>query len=303
MKIKVIYIAGHSYSGSTLLCALLGVHPQIEPVSELALWTKNPSQSMECSCGKLINECGFWKEVQERWLSGVTSREIAQYSAIQKRVESISLNLPMILGITKNYPEAFQVYSKLTVALYTAIAQASNNPIIVDSSKKPARAIALANMDEIDLTIIHLVRNGLRYIESNLNKDESPRNNINLFLRSYYLGLRWALVNSVSGRSIFLNKGKGVRIRYEDFVSQPIETLELLEKSINIDLSYIKEHVQNKRPIPYGHMIGGSHHRKSGAKPIMPEFNSPPSLNKNITFAYRISAGIFENRYGYFKQR
>src|SRR5438105_3013640 len=65
MKKKIVYIAGYSRSGSTILDILLGNHSQVISTGELVYlfedWN-NPTRS--CTCGKPYGNCSFWGSYQ-----------------------------------------------------------------------------------------------------------------------------------------------------------------------------------------------------------------------------------------------
>ena len=62
---RFLYIAGTSFTGSTLLSFLLNLHPQIVGVGEMT----GPFRGVEdrrgypCSCGAALSECPFWTAV------------------------------------------------------------------------------------------------------------------------------------------------------------------------------------------------------------------------------------------------
>src|SRR5512143_3727059 len=67
---QVAYILAASHSGSTLLSLLLGSHPQVATIGEIRL-SPGPMGDLaryRCSCGALIQECGFWRQVREGML-------------------------------------------------------------------------------------------------------------------------------------------------------------------------------------------------------------------------------------------
>ena len=76
MPPKVIYIAGTSHSGSTLLDLMLNAHPEIISVGELVnlarhLEYKKPHKKRytSCSCGApSLWQCDFWSRVNKATL-------------------------------------------------------------------------------------------------------------------------------------------------------------------------------------------------------------------------------------------
>ena len=62
--IKVVYIAGHNRSGSTLLDRMLGQIEGFIAVGELRqLWWRGLEENQACGCGAPFHDCRFWAEV------------------------------------------------------------------------------------------------------------------------------------------------------------------------------------------------------------------------------------------------
>ncbi|MBI3158311.1 MAG: sulfotransferase [Chloroflexi bacterium] len=63
---EIVFIAGLSHSGSTLLDLLLGAHPRLTGLGELdKVLAFTPEQYAEervmpCTCGRPVSECAFW---------------------------------------------------------------------------------------------------------------------------------------------------------------------------------------------------------------------------------------------------
>ena len=61
---QLIYIASTGYSGTTLLDMLLNNHPEVSALGEVYLLSRYAKENSECTCGKVVNECGFWIKVE-----------------------------------------------------------------------------------------------------------------------------------------------------------------------------------------------------------------------------------------------
>jgi len=64
-KIRLIYIPGSGYSGSTILDLLLGSHSEIEGVGEFYQYDEVVKNNGICTCWRKINNCPFWSEVRK----------------------------------------------------------------------------------------------------------------------------------------------------------------------------------------------------------------------------------------------
>ncbi len=68
----------------------------------------------------------------------------------------------------------FARYAEYTGALFNAIADLSGADVIVDSSKSPARALALSRTPGLDVRMLHLVRD-VRGVAYSLRKLSAPK--------------------------------------------------------------------------------------------------------------------------------
>jgi hypothetical protein len=302
MKTKVVYVVGPPFVGSTFLGALLSVHPQIEAGGELAMWARswhraNPGRM--CACGRLRIECPFWHDVQERWLDGLTPVAWQSYDVLQNRIESRAYPFRRAVNPGRSSSD-FDEYRRMTAALYRSVSEVSGRPVVVDTSKRAPRASAISRVDELHTVVIHLVRNGLNFLDSSLRRRKriSP-DDAHLQYRAFRLGRFWSHRNYTAERVMTLNRNGGVRLRYEDLVANPCEALESVGRALEIDMKPVQDHVRMGRPVSYRHLATGSRHRKLGAKPLHADFASPPDLDPRLTRAFRLGARLASRRYGY----
>ena len=52
---------GSGRSGTTALATFLGSNDEIQNIGEMHQIFKYLDENKECSCGKLLSECDFWK--------------------------------------------------------------------------------------------------------------------------------------------------------------------------------------------------------------------------------------------------
>lgn len=296
---RVVYITGQSFSGSTLLCALLGIGPQMEPVSELSKWTtgyvRNPDRS--CACGRKSTDCEFWNAVEKRWLTKIS---LDRYVGLQNEFEHISSIWRNRLANTPRPPADFKEFCEYTVSLYQSLSDVSKRPIIVDSSKLPGRALAIAKMNGLDVSIIHLVRNGVQFLNSSLARGKLiSKGDPNILYKSFLLGLNWSVTNISAEYVLRTSKRKGFRIRYEDLVSDPIGIIRRIGSALEIETREIQDHVRRGIPISYRHMATGSAHRSREPKPIKGIYNVIPDVDRRLKIAFALGAGVLSKRYGY----
>src|SRR5215218_3131887 len=186
--VRVLQIMGLERSGSTILDIVLGNHPDIESVGEVANLTVNGWINREslhgfdqkklrvpiCTCGKRLDvlyvenpdeACPFWSSVRREWVECTDPDSIKSYTKLREdfeRTRSASLVQQYIrlLYEKRRRSPLFRLYVVLTRAFFESIRTVSGKPIIVDSTKSPVRAFAHSIVPGIDLYVVHLVRDG-----------------------------------------------------------------------------------------------------------------------------------------------
>ncbi|WP_114908065.1 sulfotransferase [Ornithinimicrobium murale] len=155
----VLYLAGSGRSGSTLLERMLGeIHGFVNVGELIDLFRRVHSGDELCGCGERFSECTFWCAVGERafggWSQGLIA-EMADLQATVARQRFIPRHLAPRQGAS--FSAAVQSYADRYSQLYQVIAEVAGAEIVVDASKWPAQAMALAG-GSIDLRVIHVVR-------------------------------------------------------------------------------------------------------------------------------------------------
>lgn len=137
---RVIYIAGTSHSGSTLLDLMLNAHPAIFASGEvlklnrqLKIKDARRGTHAPCSCGApSLWECRFWPAVDRR------TRETSGKSLV---------DLDML-----DHTELDAV-SAPNAVVFKAMAEVSGKSFVVDSSKLPGRLSYLTTLKETSTSI------------------------------------------------------------------------------------------------------------------------------------------------------
>src|SRR5215207_7379801 len=180
--VRVVAITGLERSGSTILDIVLGNHPHIESVGEVANITLNGWISREslrridpkrrrvpiCTCGKRLDvlyvdtpdeACPCWSSVRREWVERTDGDSIESYPKLQNDFE-LKRRWPRLLYEKRRPSAPFRSYARLTRTFFQSIRAVSGKPILVDSTMVPVRALALGMIPGIDLYVVHLVRDG-----------------------------------------------------------------------------------------------------------------------------------------------
>lgn len=161
-KTRILFIGGYSRSGSTLLLRLLGEIPGLVPVGEVFdIWDRGYRQNQLCGCGSTFHECPFWQEVSLRAF-GCKPRDVPAvlYMSQKRRVEGKWFCprawVPMLRS--GKYSSDLGSYAAKLACLYRAIAEVSGGQVIVDSSKVGSQSFILRELPQVELHLVHLVR-------------------------------------------------------------------------------------------------------------------------------------------------
>lgn len=235
---KLIYIGGVGRSGSTLLGRTLSEVPSAVCVGEiLYLWSRGIRDDVQCGCGRPFSLCPFWDAVGKEAFGG-WSRLSSGYLAALDRAAAWPYTVSAYLAtqLPPRVVNPINDYVTSLAALYEAISRVSGANTIIDTSKTPGFAGLLLRMPARDVRVVHLVRDSraVAYSWSRVKRLPSPlpgprgeehfmaRSRGVAILATKWLGLNTAFHLISRGRVSYL------RLRYEDFVADPRETLRTL---------------------------------------------------------------------------
>ncbi len=303
MKRKIVYIAGYSRSGSTILDILLSSHPHIFGTGELVyLFDDWINVNRTCSCGKIYSECDFWKNFQ-------LPQDINFKNAIEiiRLVESRK-HLTALIHHKISSPVIKQ-YKKIQASLYGYVFEASGKNIIVDSSKTSrdmaGRFYALHQYTAFDVYVIHLVKNGLSVIESYTKKGSNwaLENHIKkaplLAARS---SMGWLLANTIALRlGEKISSEKYLQIKYEDLANNPVEIFSRIAAFINEDLSVVINSILAGKSFNANHNVGGNRLRMENEIKFNVSSNDKKKINLSLKhrLLFKLIAGNLNKKLGY----
>ncbi|MBE9223795.1 sulfotransferase domain-containing protein [Cyanobacterium stanieri LEGE 03274] len=241
-KIKILYIAGWGRSGSTLLGRTLG---QIKPFfhgGELrTIWKDGLRKNSKCGCGKPLKQCEVWRKIFAEKIGDINSVSDKEMTKLREKVEpkNKELVLSHIFPSQNKNSSEFQRYIQIIHNLYQGIAMVNDAELIVDDSLHPGYASILNFTDNVELYMLHLVRD--------------PRGCAYSWLKpSQYLGnynivdnaLGWNLRNIATELLGSQNKQKYMRVFYEDFIKNPRQTVQKIVDFVgfpDVDLPFVAD--------------------------------------------------------------
>jgi hypothetical protein len=229
---KVLYIAGSSRSGSTMLDLLLGELDGYVATGELRnLWGHGLVEGWLCGCREPIRSCPFWRSVLEQ--AGLDGVEPAWVDETQRLHVRLRLRPLVRIWLFRRFglrlPPRLASYRKLMADLYGGVVDVSGARVVVDSSKRPVNVMLLAACADVDLFVLHLVRDPRAVANSWRRERENPANPTGKGTKVFHplvTGARWLGWNAVIHAVVRRWLGpRYMRLRYEELAQDPANFL------------------------------------------------------------------------------
>ena len=143
---------GAGRSGTTALATFLGNNNEIQNIGEMHQFFEYLEARKECSCGKLLNECEFWRSK----IDYPTQESSKNSRILSGKMESHSSIFKHIVQLFNK--KEIEEYIEIHQQILNSIQLGSEKTILLDSSKYIGRALALNKLENIDLKVIYVVR-------------------------------------------------------------------------------------------------------------------------------------------------
>ena len=225
---RVVYLAGLGRSGSTLLERLLGEMPGACPAGEVVhMWLRSVRDDERCGCGQPFSSCPFWQQVGQAAFGGWDRVDVDRVTRLRAQVDRARF-LPLLASapLRRRLQPALADYVGHYQRVYAAISQVSGSPVVIDSSKHASLAFCLRSSPDVDLRVVHMVRDSraVAYSWSKVvERPEAAGSQMSTYPAAS-AALRWNLQNSALQLLSQLGTPT-LRVRYEDFVRSPAATL------------------------------------------------------------------------------
>ncbi len=297
---RLVYIVGASRSGSTILDALLGAHPQIFASGELyLLLVPDHGTPRVCSCGEPLPACPVWGPILAEWGARIAPGTLGQYRRVQDLLERFRHLRRLVAHARRPSPE-FGRYSQWTRELLSAIETASGRTIHADSSKHPARALSLILAGGIDVSLIHLTRDPRGVVWSKQKFYRPFRGGAEGSAGVLTTTLDWILVTLTTE---WLRRRHPqvpyLHLRYEDLATDPRAALRTIGGFLSLDFSGVADQAGGGEPIGFGHIMAGNRARHSGGRPIRVDLDWQVSAPGTLVKWVWALTGWLARRYGY----
>lgn len=255
---------GAGRSGTTILASLLGVNKDILTIGEMHQLLEHIIDSKVCSCGKSLNQCDFWNKIVINYYNESKTDLIK----LNKHIINVESHLKIPISFFKSSKKHIEFQEEF----YSKIRTLKPSKYYLDSAKFIGRILQLRKSKKLNVKIIYLVRDVRGVINSfskNVQTQKTPLSTI----------LYYSMVNYIAQFVYWCYPKEILKIKYEDFVENSIETLNKIEKFIAVDLTDVKEVITDGKFIEIPHIIGGNRLKSS----------SKIKLTKDITWKNNIN--------------
>lgn len=262
--IDVLYIACKGRSGSTVLGRVLGEVEGFCFVGESNLAPRSLRERRLCGCGARFEDCATWSAVRSRAGGGVDAALDAALFDFGRAVRSRHFLLAGLPGGAGALSRRLGRHLVACERLYRAIQATVGASVIVDSSKAPSYGFLLSLVPAIRLHVVHLVRDPRAVAYSWRRRKllpDVPGHRHAVPRGALYSAWTWVLSNLWAELCWRRAPGRRLRLRYEDFVARPRESIERIVKLVRnapIDLPLVGE-----RTVVFhaGHTVAGNSNR------------------------------------------
>lgn len=298
--VKVLYIAGFERSGSTLLTKILGELDETFAAAELrGIWHRSFPTNQECGCGKGFRECELWQQIIDTAFGGYDN--VDWQAMIDGRPKRRHTPLMLMPGGRPIVARMFNDYISNLDKLYTAIATTTQSRVIVDSSKTPLYEFVLGLAPSVDVYVLLLVRDPRGVQSSNLRRAHSG--NRMLTPETYSITrslLEWDALHVTQELLGLRNRERFMRMRYEDFVLDPIARIEEIKQFLgepDLGMPVIED---GQVQLSVNHTVCGNRNRiVTGAVPLRLDERWRTDLDEDTrAFVRRLTLPLL-HRYGY----
>jgi len=259
---RVVYILGWGRSGSTLLDSILGSVEGVCAVGELHyLWSRGLVANRKCGCGQRFNECPHWQGVVNRL--GDRFPEAIDGPAVHRLHNRVARarSTPLLLYGTEPSGAAVAEYRRILRETYVAILHQSGADVVVDSSKRPSEAAVILNDPGLDPYFVHIVRDPravafswqrLRSTGDAAAGSQMVRRGV---LESSSHWLAWNAAAEVIRRKA---PDRFVRIRYEDLVARPNESIADILRAAHLGQRRAPRFTAGEATLARSHSVSGN---------------------------------------------
>lgn len=303
--VEVLYFVGKGRSGTTLLDNILGQLDGYVSTGEITkLWNWGFKNGWSCGCGQPVPTCPFWLSVMEAGFGAVP--DVDEMLELQREVMRWP-NVPRLIYQSMRdeitWP-ALDEFVGILSGVYRGIAQTSGANVVIDSSKWPAFPTALGIVPDIDVHLLHLVRDPRAVAHSWKRRkewtDRDEGQEMPRYGAIYSAASYWA--RNLTAEFVARSRSplNSIHVRYEDLVLDPQGEVQRIIDAVgapSVSWPFIDE---RSIELTTTHTAGGNPNRtRTGVIEIRPDLawrTNMGTVDRAVVTALTLP---FLKRYGY----
>ncbi len=259
-KTKVLFVTGMGRSGSTILDNMLGQLEGFFSSGELMyLWDRGMQQNLLCGCGEKFRDCELWLRVMTR-LPELDDHLAVRLCEIREHLTPLRA-VALSELFSHSLVEDLEFYKEHLGRLYRAVVAETGCRVIVDSSKFPGHGLAISRLDDVDLYVLHMVRDS-RAVAQAWRKDmiydaSGPETVYATILEPAVSSRQWTRWN-LAVEMLWQDDPRYLRVRYIDFVAEPRATLERILEVMGLAGAKLPLVGDNEVDLQPSHAVAGN---------------------------------------------
>jgi hypothetical protein len=218
---KILAILGSSRCGSTVLANILGEQEGFFSGGEIRFLWQRALQGRRCGCGERVDVCDVWRAPLE---AGVRGSSVGHVAAAERTALRLWRTPKLLRGPAAESDPGLRTFLEAARRTYEALAAGTGARVVVDSSKRPSYAAGLMLLPEVELSVVHLVRDPRAVAFSRIQPKPNPDREGGMMPRSSAgnSAVHWIATN-IAAELVRrrLGSGRSLLVRYEDLMSHP----------------------------------------------------------------------------------
>lgn len=238
---------GTGRSGSTLLDVFLGNNDNTISLGEINRFPDH--EGVPPGRDKTSPVYSFWNSVRE---------DLEENSNIDYKLQNqlARKNEYHTAAFRLNVGKSHQDYCHFTRLLYKAISKHTAEKILIESSKYPLRALHISRIlkdTSVNIVFIYLKRNPVNVVTSFQKKNlEQP------FKGFWASNVYYFVVNLLCMRTRHIVRKQGYKVlnlKYEDFIANPLDILNKVNSTTELDFTSLKDRVAKNERLKTGFLF------------------------------------------------
>ncbi len=236
------------------------------------MWARGFGAEELCACGEPFSVCPHWSRVEARVAALVDELDP---SAVADSLRShLRIRYMAELLVPRLVRKRFGAHDRLRcilAALYEAVADVTGAEVVVDSSKSPLYGLFVSSIPNVELHVVHLVRDSRAVAYSLTRSRRLPeirdREALQFRLAPTKGAMSWMLNNALAG--VLATRARThLRVRYEDFVRDPGPAITAIQRNLGTTARTSDVLADGVVHLGTAHTIGGNPVRFSARGPV-----------------------------------